>query len=70
MKRKTNEQKMRQLLKECDTVEVALISSMLVSYSQEIINDEEGTRKLYENHFISPELIINTAKKIKNILLF
>ena len=44
MKRKTNEQKMRQLLKECDT------------------------RKLYENHFISPELIINTAKKIKNIL--
>ena len=59
---------MRQLLKECDTVEVALISSMLVSYSQEIINDEEGTRKLYENHFISPELIINTAKKIKNIL--
>ena len=41
---------------------------MLVSYSQEIINDEEGTRKLYENHFISPELIINTAKKIKNIL--
>ena len=68
MKRKTNEQKMRQLLKECDTVEVALISSMLMSYSQEIINDEEGTRKLYENHFISPELIINTAKKIKNIL--
>ena len=68
MKRKTNEQKMRQLLKECDTVEVALISSMLVSYSQEIINDEEGTRKLYENHFISPELIINIAKKIKNIL--
>ena len=68
MKRKTNVQKMRQLLKECDTVEVALISSMLVSYSQEIINDEEGTRKLYENHFISPELIINTAKKIKNII--
>jgi len=68
MKRKTNEQKMKQLLKECDTIEIALISSMLVSYSQEILNDEEDTRELYKNHFISPELIINTANKIKNIL--
>jgi hypothetical protein len=68
MKRKTNEQKIKQLLKECDTVEVAIIASMLGQYSSEIIENEEETRQLYENHFISPELIISTANKINNIL--
>lgn len=68
MKRKTNEQKMRQLIRELDTVEVAIVTAMLSTYCNEILDNEDDTRRMYENHIFSADLIINVSNKVKNIL--
>jgi len=68
MKRKTNEQKMRQLIRELDTVEVAIVTAMLGTYCNEILDNEDDTRRMYENHIFSADLIINVSNKVKNIL--
>ena len=68
MKRKTNEQKIKQLLKELDTVEVAIIIAMLGQYCDSILEDEDETRRMYERHIFSADLVISLANKVKTIL--
>jgi hypothetical protein len=68
MKRKTNEQKMKQLLKELDTVEVAIITAMLGHYCDSILENEDETRRMYDNHIFSADLMIDVSNKIKTIL--
>ena len=68
MKRKTNEQKMKQLLKELDIVEVAIITAMLGHYCDSILENEDETRRMYDNHIFSADLIIDVSNKVKTIL--
>jgi hypothetical protein len=61
---KTNEQKLRALIKNADSTTLALVVATLTTQSDNILKDETAYREKNAKSFIHPSLMIEMAKKI------
>ena len=60
--------KLNTLVKNLDAVEAAIVIDRLINTAEHILENEEEVRKQMENHFISPDLYLNTMRKVQNQL--
>ena len=60
--------KLTSFISKLDAVEAAIVIDRLMNTAEHILENEEEVRKQMENHFISPDLYLNTMHKIKNQL--
>lgn len=60
--------KLNTLVKNLDAVECAILIDRIHYVCKDILEHEEEVRKQMENHLISPNLFLNTMRKIQNQL--
>lgn len=60
--------KLNTLVKNLDAVEAAIVIDRLINTAEHILENEEEVRKQMENHFISPDLYLNTMRKVQTQL--
>lgn len=60
---KTNEQKLRKLIKELHTVEVALLVERIETIMKLTLEDIESDPTRYDNFFVSHHAYVNLANK-------
>lgn len=68
MKHKTNEQKMRSLLKNLHTIEVALLVERIEKIMDMTLQSIEEDPSKWNNFFVSPDLYVSLANKVKEEL--
>lgn len=64
MKHKTNEQKLRNLIKNLHTIEVALLVERIETMMKLTLQDIEENPESYNNWFVSHHAYINLANKV------
>jgi chemotaxis signal transduction protein len=68
MAHKTNEQKLRSLIKNLHTIEVALLVERIETMMKLTLQDIEEKPESYDNFFVSHHAYINLANKVINEL--
>jgi len=64
MIRKTNEQKLRSLIKNLHTIEVALLVERIETMMKLTLQDIEQKPESYDNWFVSHHAYVNLANKV------
>ena len=68
MAHKTNEQKLRSLIKDLHTIEVALLVERIETMMKLTLQDIEEKPESYDNFFVSHHAYVNLANKVINQL--
>lgn len=68
MAHKTNEQKLRSLIKNLHTIEVALLVERIETMMKLTLQDIEEKPESYDNFFVSHHAYVNLANKVINQL--
>lgn len=64
MKRKTNEQKLRSIIKNLHTIEVALLTERIETMMKLTLQDIEKDPKQWDNFIVSHHAYVNMANKV------
>lgn len=64
MKRKTNEQKLRSIIKNLHTIEVALLTERIETMMKLTLEDIEKDPKQWDNFIVSHHAYVNMANKV------
>ena len=64
MKRKTNEQKLRSILKNLHTIEIALLTERIEKVMQLTLEDIEKDPSKWDNFFVSHHAYVSMANKV------
>lgn len=60
--------KLTAFISKLDAVEAAIVIDRLMNTAEHILENEKEVREQMENHFISPDLYLNTMRKIQTQL--
>ena len=64
MKRKTNEQKLRGLIKSLDTIEIALLTERIEKIMELTLQDIAENPENYDNFFVHSSMYVNLSNKV------
>ena len=64
MKHKTNEQKLRGLIKSLDTIEVALLTERIEKIMELTLQDIAQDPKKYDNFFVHSSMYVRLSNKV------